>query len=112
MRVVVAGGLDYSDELKLERWMDYFLDRDGFNLVVTSDESGVGRLTKAWAAKRQITYIAKEPALTEGSRARSEINANLLSYNPNVVIVFPGGDECRNMMEQAKRCGVRIIEIC
>lgn len=116
-RVLVCGGRDYDDAEKLVAELDLIREQQvpaGSRFVlIHGDQSGVDRLAKSWAEFYKLKIIPFPAAWKKFGKAAGPIrNTQMLEEgNPDLVVAFPGGRGTKNMIQQAKKYGVPIIEI-
>lgn len=106
--VLVCGGRDYADEDRVREVLDEVCPL----LVVEGGALGADRLARDWAANTGV-HFATVPALW-GSYARSAgylRNAAMLHLKPDLVVAFPGGRGTADMVRQARKAGVEVLEI-
>jgi hypothetical protein len=75
--------------------------------------SGYDSLSNIWANERNVP-CTKFPANWKkfGKSAGPKRNAQMLSeFKPDVVIAFPGSAGTSNMIQQAKKAGVKVIKV-
>lgn len=114
MRVLVCGGRDYKDSHKLWCTLNEYDQLYGFSVLMQGGAKGADRLAKEWGE-----YWLKTPPLTFNAdwvkypKAAGPIrNKQMLDEGkPDLVIAFPGGKGTKNMVDQARARGVKIIEI-
>lgn len=120
-RVIVCGGRGYEDRAHVVSVLDALHGTRGIECVV---EGGCrarrvdGTLLSAdrWAAWWARDYgieLVTVPANWEkhGKAAGPIRNAEMLRYNPSLVIAFPGGRGTADMVTKAKRAGIEVWEV-
>lgn len=114
MKALVCGGREYGDRARLERVLNAAVDRLGVTEIIQGGAPGADHLAKQWAIARGIPQ--REFAAdwdTLGRAAGPARNREMLDVGkPDVVLAFVdgAGPGTRNMIEQAKRSGVKVIE--
>jgi hypothetical protein len=112
-RVLVCGGRDYADEARVFAVLDKFHAEAGIDLIIEGGARGADHLAADWAFQRGVNrdrYNADWEAY--GRMAGGIRNKQMLDEgNPDLVIAFPGGSGTRNMIRQARKAGVEVIEI-
>lgn len=111
MRAIVCGGRDYDDEGNLFR----ALDSIGPTFVIEGGARGADTLAWRWAKRR----LPSENRLTiearwdkHGRAAGPMRNRQMIEEGkPDVVIAFPGGKGTKNMISQARKAGIKVIEV-
>lgn len=115
LKVLVCGGRDFADAVKLEQALDHINEQlgGGITMVIQGGARGADALAKAWALKRGI-HVAQVDALwAHNGRAAGPIrNAAMLTLRPQLVICFPGGSGTASMKAMAQRAGLPVYEPC
>jgi ABC-type Fe3+-hydroxamate transport system substrate-binding protein len=84
-----------------------------FTALIEGDAKGADRLAGKWAEANQVPlykFIAdwKRLGLAAGFVRNSEM---ITEGKPSLVIAFPGGNGTKDMINQAKRAGIKVIEV-
>lgn len=113
MRALVCGGRNYQDRERVYAVLDKLHADAGIDAIIQGGARGADSLASDWAdthAVRNQQFDADWE--NQGSFAGPARNQRMLDEgNPDVVIAFPGGRGTANMVEKAKRRGVKVIEI-
>jgi hypothetical protein len=117
MKVLVCGGRRYDNRQLLVETLDR-LDREhNFLLLIHGAAPGADRMAGWWAKARGIQPV-ECPALWDFWRKRGQAaaagpnrNHKMLLLQPDLVVAFPGGDGTANMVEIARRAGIKVIEV-
>jgi hypothetical protein len=114
MRVLVCGGRDYDAKPFLEWWLDNYLPARP-SVIIHGDATGADTLAKEWAKSRGIKTlpfpVTKEEWKTLKKSAGPLRNTRMLREGrPDVVVAFPGGPGTADMVRQARKAGVEVIE--
>lgn len=113
MRVIVCGGRDYQDGARLSAVLRKLHSEAGIDLLIEGGAKGADFLAHVWATMEGIDtqrYEADWEAF--GSFAGPKRNKAMLDEGkPDLVIAFPGGAGTRNMIRQARKAGVEVVEI-
>lgn len=110
MRVLVCGGRDYNDQLKVTS----ILNTLGVTSLIHGNAAGADELVDRWAKANHIK-VTPFPADwgTFGKSAGPIRNQQMLEEGkPDIVVAFPGGKGTADMVRRAKRAGIEVIEIC
>ena len=102
MRVLVCGGRQYNDHVKVYEVLDDIHAKTPINIVIQGAATGADALAADWAKRNEVNCLhvpAKWKA--HGKAAGPKRNAEMLFYEPNLVVAFPGGRGTDNMVEQA-----------
>lgn len=111
MRVLVCGGRDYRDEVRVFKELDQIKPSD----LIEGGASGADTLAYRWAkrnldADHRHTYDADWDR--HGKAAGAIRNQRMLDEGkPDLVLAFPGGRGTADMVRRAKRAGVKVVEI-
>lgn len=113
MRVLVCGGRDYSDIVRVFSVLDKLHREAGIDAIIEGGAKGADRLAKEWAKQFGIpvqTYEADWESY--GSFAGPKRNAEMLAHaQPDLVIAFAGGRGTADMTRKARKAGVNVVEI-
>jgi predicted Rossmann-fold nucleotide-binding protein len=113
MRVLVCGGRDYRDKGRIDAVLDKLCAEAGYLVIIQGGARGADSLASAWASMTG-NYQAQFDADWEshGNFAGPMRNKRMLDEGkPDLVIAFPGGRGTANMVKQARKAGVEVIEI-
>lgn len=113
MRVLVCGGRNFKDAWAAYKILDRLHHQFQFDVVIEGNASGADRFASLWATRKKTDNL-KYPAQWEryGRLAGPIRNTEMLDKGrPDLVVAFPGGRGTANMVQQAKRAGVRVIEV-
>jgi hypothetical protein len=120
-RVIVCGGRDFEDRAYVFTVLSALHETRGIECVI---EGGCrarrvdGTLLSAdryaaWWARDYGVELATIPAdwKKHGKPAGPIRNAEMMRYNPSLVIAFPGGKGTADMVTKAKRAGTEVWEV-
>lgn len=131
--VVVCGGRDFKAWSKARWALDYWHQRLGFSLLVQGGQVsmdpaerslpwdkrtrwGADYIAKRWAMAKGIPNA--EEAVSDADWKKFDLAAGpmrntrmLMKYKPQRVIAFAGGKGTADMLDQARRAGVKCIEV-
>lgn len=128
MKVLVCGGRGYRNEQEAFKALDilYSSENGPITLVIQGGAPGADSLAHKWADKNGIpnkTFPAKwndfsEPCIIGQGQygkynklAGSKRNKQMLDEGqPDMVFAFPGGSGTADMVKQAKKSNVRVME--
>jgi YspA, cpYpsA-related SLOG family len=112
MIVIIAGGRDYWEPLFAYRELDALHAKTPITRVIQGGATGADKLGKMWAQARNVPMIEVQADWTKYHDQAGPIrNGEMLTHNPDLLIVFPGNTGTRNMMTQAIGKGVPITKI-
>lgn len=108
LRILVAGGRDFSDEDWMWRCLDSY--KDTCTSVISGTARGADVLGEKWAKEFGIP-VERYPALWDKyGRSAGHIRNQLMldEGNPDLVIVFPGGPGSESMVRKSRKKGVKV----
>jgi hypothetical protein len=111
-RVLVCGGRDYSDQERVFAVLDKFHAEAGIDVIIEGGARGADHLASDWSFQRGVRkerYDADWQAY--GRMAGLRPASPCFECRPDLVIAFPGGAGTRNMIRQARKAGVEVVEI-
>lgn len=109
--VLVTGGRTYRHPHRVYRKLDELKDRHGNIRIIEGGAAGADSWARVWARKNMMPCLTVRADWSRGKRAGPERNAKMLTYDPNVVLAFPGGRGTANMIKQAKGKGKIVVEM-
>lgn len=112
MKVVVTGSRDATDRDFVFQHLDVWDGRIGpIHTVVHGAARGVDTLAQSWAVARGRQQVPYPADWSTGKGAGPARNREMLKEMPDFVIAFDGGKGTENCVDQARRLGLRVIEI-
>lgn len=110
---LVCGGTGFSDETMFEEAMSKLMLRFGCPAsIVHGDAPGADTMAGDLGERLAIEVLAVPAEWGVYGRAAGPIrNRAMLAHKPNKVIAFPGGRGTANMVKQARKAGIDVIEI-
>lgn len=110
MRVLVCGGRDFLNWRLVEYTLDSLTD---VSCIIEGGATGADKYAAHWAGLCGIpveTYRADWN--TQGKAAGPIRNKRMLDEGkPDLVVAFPGGRGTANMVAQARKAGVKVVEV-
>lgn len=113
MRVLVCGGRYFADVALLNRTLDELHAETPIAVLIHGKASGADTLAGQWA-RRRIVPTREFPAQWRkyGQRAGPIRNQQMLEEGkPDLVVAFKGGEGTSNMVMQARKARVTVMEI-
>lgn len=114
MRIVVCGGRDYSDRMKVFAVLsEYRRDNDRL-IIIQGGASGADAIARDWSYLQPSVRLITESAdwKTHGKAAGFIRNQFMLDrYKPDLVLAFPGGRGTADMVGRARKAGVPVRQI-
>lgn len=112
MRVLVCGGRDYHDKARVFVVLDKLHAEVGIDRIIEGGAKGADTWAAQWGGSRGILETYHADWENHGSFAGPMRNTRMLNEGrPDLVIAFPGGRGTANMVKQARKSGVQVIEI-
>jgi hypothetical protein len=110
LRVLICGGLNYSNRAELYEELDRLHSEYCFDTIIAGGVRGADVLAVEWAQARGIaTQIFDVRRGTFGSRAFLLRNQRMLAEGrPDLVVAFPGGATA-DLVRQAKAAGIWVL---
>lgn len=113
MRILVCGGRDYKDTHRLVEVLTLLHEVTPIETIIEGGARGADRLARNYAQLMDIpveTYDAEWDKY--GKRAGPIRNRRMIDEGkPTLVVAFPGGSGTRNMVEQATKAGIRVMDL-
>ncbi|MDZ5450998.1 SLOG family protein [Labrys sedimenti] len=111
-RTVLVCGDEAIDQRRVFAILDRLLADEGEFRIVHAGKRGADLLAAKWAVAHRVRSIVERASwLRYGTSAGPLRNEHMLNfYEPFVVIAFPGGKDCADLVARARRSGVRIVE--
>lgn len=119
MRVLVCGGRDYNDRDHIHNTLcDIDAKRGPITCIIHGAASGADSEAMIWVQSRmgRAKSVKHAPFVANwrelGNSAGPIRNARMLMEGkPDLVVAFPGGRGTADMVRQAKKAGVEVIDI-
>jgi hypothetical protein len=107
--VAVSGGRDYKDSFFVNVTMSRLLRAIGPFRLIEGGAPGLDRLCREWAKAKGLPYTTVHAQWHIYRKRAGDIrNAKMVAMEPDLAIVFPGGDGTMNFYGHAKEQGVPI----
>lgn len=112
LRIIVCGGRHYSDYGTVERILSGIHDLTPIRHLYHGNATGADQLGDTWGRRAKIS-VHPVPAQWKkyGLRAGPIRNQHMLGQRIDLVVAFPGGRGTADMVNRAKKAGVRVMEI-
>lgn len=109
MRVLVCGGRNYTDYETIRTELNKIWD---ISEIIHGGARGADSLAGRYAEENSIPCIRVSALWDQyGKSAGYRRNVEMLTYNPDVVLAFPGSKGTAMMIKLAKEANVKVIEI-
>lgn len=112
MRVIVCGGRNFDDALTLGSWLGGIHKNNGpITLLIEGGARGADYMARKFAEWQGIPVKTFPADWDKHGRAAGPIrNKQMLDEGrPDLVVAFDGGKGTANMVEQARRAGIRVL---
>lgn len=112
MRVLVCGGRCWENMKKTFGFLDYLNEMTPITCVIEGNAKGADEFAGEWAKSRNIPLeIYKADWDKYGKSAGAIRNTKMLKEGcPDQVVAFPGGAGTQNMVLQAQKAGLSVLE--
>lgn len=105
--VCVTGGRDFTDRKSVYDNLDRLNKEKPIRLLIEGEARGLDTLAKEWAISRKIPYAACSADWSKGKKAGLLRNTYMLeTYNPDLLLVFPGNEGTKHCYEEARELGI------
>jgi len=107
--VLVCGGRDYADRA----FLFYTLSAEpDITAIIQGGARGADEMAKEWAGANGVACEEFKANWAQYGRAAGPMrNARMLGDGkPDVVFAFPGGRGTADMIRQARKAGVKVVE--
>jgi len=113
MRVLVCGGRDYHDHVRVSAVLDKLHAEAGIATIIEGGAHGADHCAASWADDRGVSRQTYEADWeNHGNFAGPMRNKRMLDEGkPDLVIAFPGGKGTEDMKRKARKAGIQVIEI-
>lgn len=109
MRVLVCGGRDYQDEVRVAAVLSGI---GGISQIIHGGARGADDLARVWAIRSGIPDRQFSANWTRGRMAGPIRNQRMLDEGkPDLVVAFPGGRGTADMVRRARAAGIAVQEI-
>jgi len=113
MRVLVCGGRNFRSPAQVAKALEELHSVHKFTHLIHGGYRGVDTYASDWAkTKPEITrYVSYADWDTYGAAAGPIRNSHMLTWGPDLVIAFEGGDGTADMVNKARAAGIKVLEI-
>lgn len=111
-KLLVCGGRDFHDREFIHNILDGFRQKVGDFAVISGGAPGADSLAAHWAAHHKLPYAVHAAQWDRHGKAAGPIRnqAMLDTWAPDCVCAFPGGRGTTNMINIAKKAGIKVIQ--
>ena len=112
MKVLVTGGRDYADKLRVWAALHEIEADTPISHLIEGGATGADAHARSWALSTNGVQSVQCPANwgRYGAAAGPRRNAAMLGLSPDLVMAFPGGRGTASMVRLAKASGFKVIE--
>ena len=111
-KVVIAGGTDYNDHIRIWAELDKVRAKHpAMVLIHGGSPKGAEKIAACWADNRKVPQIAFKPDWTRDNKAAPfKRNDRMLDILPIGVVVFPGSGITDNLADKARKLGIPVMD--
>lgn len=106
MKFIVCGGRDYADRARLNQVLDGVHKKCTIHAIIEGGATGADRLAREWALEKGIQVFT---AISNGYEQRQ--HSAMLALDPDGVIAFHDGFQCRDLTRMAEMSDVKVMHI-
>lgn len=113
MRVLVCGGRDYTSCATLFAILDQVHRLKPVTCIIAGEAHGADTLARHWAQSRGVAFEGYPADWQKHGKSAGYIrNKQMLTEGcPDKVIAFPGGRGTADMVRQARKAGLRCLDV-
>lgn len=113
MRVLICGGRHYANGALVWKTLDDYHLNTRITHVLQGGAAGADAWARVWAIKNGIPVTTFPAAWKEHGVAAGPIRNKqmLVEGKPDIIIAFPGGSGTANMVCQATKAKMQVLEI-
>lgn len=110
-KLLVTGGRDFNDAALVNAALSAAVKHHNVTHVIHGDARGADKLCGEWAAKHGLAEVRVSANWAFYDKAAGPIrNAWMAELNPDLLLAFPGGTGTMNMVEQAHRFNIVVVD--
>lgn len=110
-RIAFTGGTKYQNTDKIWAVLDKALARYPDMVLLHGNAPGADTVAKLWANSRKVTQKAFDPEWKKyGNACVFKRNDEMLAAEPMHLIAFPGTGITDNMVDKAKKLGIKVAD--
>jgi hypothetical protein len=106
MKFIICGTRDYADRARLTQVLDGVHKKCTIHAIIEGGATGADRLAREWALENGIQVFT---AIANGDEQRQ--HSAMLALDPDGVIAFHDGFQCRDLTRMAELSDVKVMHI-
>lgn len=115
MKVLVCGGRDYGSVVgergKVFAVLNELHYTKPITMLIHGGARGADTVAGHWAESRRVACLTVWADWSLGRIAGTLRNAKMLTWEPDLVVAFPGGNGTAHMVRIAREGGFEVIEV-
>ena len=115
MRVLVCGGREFYNKALIKKTLDELHAKTPITCLIQGGANGADFLAKHWATAYGSGIDQEEYKYERGGTGKQAGSirnlAMLIHGKPDLVVAFPGDSGTADMKRQARKAGVKVLEI-
>lgn len=110
--LIACGGRDYRNRDHVFSVLDSIHAHRKIDILIEGGQTGVDTISGEWADDRGVTHVtAHANWIKHGRGAGPRRNGTMLILGANGVVAIAGGIGTKNMVGQAKKAGIKVMEV-
>ena len=112
MKIIVCGGRDFDNVSAVRHALTVAHAKRPITLLIEGGAAGADKLAREWAGANGVLHVTVLADWKRYGPAAGPIrNTEMLrEYVPDGVIAFPGGKGTADMVNQARKAGIKVWE--
>lgn len=106
MKFIICGGRDYADRDRLIQVLEGVHKKCTIHAIIEGGSNGADRLARDWALEKGAQVFT---AIASGDEQRQ--HSAMLALEPDGVIAFHDGFQCRDLTRMAELSDVKVMHI-
>jgi hypothetical protein len=112
LKILVCGGREYNDWRYLWDQLDKIDIEEGITLIIEGGATGVDRGARLWAESKEIPFLHHPARWKSGDNfAGPRRNREMIQWEPDLVVAFPGGRGTNDMVKVAKAAKIKVKDL-
>lgn len=113
MRILICSGRFYADTKTVTQVLDVYASRQNIDVLIHGGHQILGGIIESWAREIDV-HLIRYPANWARYGKYAELRRNLFMIEdsrPDLVLVFPGGEDTAECIKMAQRAQIKVVEI-